>query len=84
MNLITSRRNFLARAVGLTAGGVVLSVPIVTLANARERMDYHRRELEKAFREYHAGVTVAVSDNGIAPNKIADGSIAAMTFIAHK
>lgn len=33
--LITPRRNFLIRALGFTAAGATMSIPIVTLADAK-------------------------------------------------
>lgn len=52
--LITPRRNFLIRALGFTAAGATLSIPIVILADAKSRMDHHAKELEKAWREYYS------------------------------
>ena len=51
--LIVPRRNFLIRALGFTAAGATMAIPIVTLADARSRMDYHAKELEKAWRDYY-------------------------------
>jgi hypothetical protein len=43
--LITPRRNFLIRALGLTAAGATMSIPVVTLADARSRIDHHKKGL---------------------------------------
>lgn len=53
--LIIPRRNFLVRALGFTAAGAALSIPIVTAASAKERMELHAKEFERAFREYYVG-----------------------------
>jgi hypothetical protein len=58
-HLITPRRNFLIRALGFTAAGATMSIPIVTLSDAKARMDHHRVELEKAWRDYY-GVSHSV------------------------
>src|SRR4051812_13456439 len=49
--LITSRRNFLVRAFGVTAAGAAITVPIVTIPSARERVRHHLAGLEAAFSE---------------------------------
>jgi hypothetical protein len=51
--LIVPRRNFLIRALGFTAAGATMAIPIVTLADARSRIDHHAKELEKAWRDYY-------------------------------
>jgi hypothetical protein len=38
--LITSRRNFLTRAFGGTVGGAAVTVPIITIASAEERLEH--------------------------------------------
>jgi hypothetical protein len=58
--LITPRRNFLIRALGFTAAGAAMSIPIITVANAKARIDHHTAELEKAFHDYYAGLNVEV------------------------
>lgn len=47
--LITPRRNFLIRALGFTAAGATVAVPITTLADAQARIEHHTRELERAL-----------------------------------
>lgn len=56
--LITSRRNFLVRAFGLTAAGAAVTVPIVTVADARARVRHHLAGLEAAMRELHPGARI--------------------------
>ena len=68
--LITPRRNFLIRALGFTAAGATLSVPIITVADAKARIEHHKAELEKAFRDYYAGLRVQVLGNGKTPDEV--------------
>lgn len=49
--LITPRRNFLIRALGFTASGATLAVPIVPLASPEERLAHHMKGAEQAFRD---------------------------------
>jgi hypothetical protein len=35
--LITPRRNFLIRALGFTAAGATVTIPVITLADAKSR-----------------------------------------------
>ena len=51
--LITPRRNFLVRALGFTAAGATLSIPITTLADARSRMAHHADGLRQAMEDYY-------------------------------
>ena len=51
--LITPRRNFLIRALGFTAAGATLPISIITVDDAKARMEHHQRELEKAWRDYY-------------------------------
>ena len=43
--LITSRRNFLVRASALTVAGATVAIPIITVADARARMQHHADQL---------------------------------------
>jgi hypothetical protein len=45
--------DFLIEALGFTAAGVTMEIPIVTLDDAAARMQHHRVELEKAWRDYY-------------------------------
>jgi hypothetical protein len=51
--LIVPRRNFLIRALGFTAAGATMAIPIVTLSDARSRIDHHAKELERAWCDYY-------------------------------
>ena len=53
LQIITPRRNFLIRALGFTAAGAVLPISIITADDAKARMEHHRVELEKAWRDYY-------------------------------
>lgn len=57
--LITPRRNFLIRALGFTAAGATVAVPITTLADAKSRIEHHCRELEKALRNHYGANAIA-------------------------
>ncbi|MBN9043594.1 MAG: hypothetical protein BGP05_01175 [Rhizobiales bacterium 62-47] len=57
--LITPRRNFLIRALGFTAAGATVAVPITTLADAKSRVEHHARELEKALRDWYGADVIA-------------------------
>jgi hypothetical protein len=51
--LITGRRNFLVRALGFTAAGATLSVPVVAMETPLERINHHMQGLEKAFADFY-------------------------------
>jgi hypothetical protein len=51
--LITHRRNFLIRALGFTAAGATVSIPVVLADNPQRRVDYHLQELTKALQEQY-------------------------------
>ena len=61
--LLTSRRNFLTRAFGVTVGGAAVTVPIVTVASAAERLEHHMRGVEAAFADLFPTAAVAVRGN---------------------
>jgi hypothetical protein len=62
--LITSRRNFLVRALGFTAAGAAVSLPVVAMDDADTRIRFHLGEIEKAFREiYGPAADVRVHGN---------------------
>lgn len=69
-HLITPRRNFLVRALGFTAAGAAVTVPIVTLADARERPRHHAKGLEQAFRDAYPGVEIRVEHRLRAPEAV--------------
>lgn len=84
--LITPRRNFLIRALGFTAAGAAMSVPIITVANAKARMDHHMAELEKAFRDYYAGMDIDVVPRLKSREKLIERpeSTAVLCFMAYQ
>jgi hypothetical protein len=51
--LITPRRNFLIRALGFTAAGASVTIPVLLTDNPQKRVDYHLRELTKALQEQY-------------------------------
>jgi hypothetical protein len=51
--LITPRRNFLIRALGFTAAGATVSIPVLLADNPQKRVDYHLEELRKALQEQY-------------------------------
>lgn len=57
--LITPRRNFLIRALGFTAAGATMAVPITTLADAQSRIDHHCQGLETALRDRYGADVMA-------------------------
>lgn len=52
-SLVTDRRNFLVRALGFTAAGATLAVPVVAMETPEERIRHHMKGLEKAFADYY-------------------------------
>jgi hypothetical protein len=84
--LITPRRNFLIRALGFTAAGVTMPIPIVTLADAKTRIDHHKAALMQAWSDYYAGTNCMVQGNGLDPEYLRangpNGSHACLIFTA--
>jgi hypothetical protein len=68
--LITSRRNFLIRASALTVAGATVAIPIITVADARARMQHHADQLVAAARDYYAGLDVSFIGNRHTPDDI--------------
>lgn len=68
--LITPRRNFLIRALGFTAAGATMAIPITTLASAEQRIKHHKNELMNAWEDYYAGFQCTVQGNGHTPDFI--------------
>src|SRR5258705_12997118 len=58
LKLITPRRNFLMRALGFTAAGATLPIGIVAADVPKARIEHHRAELEKAWRDYYGSEAV--------------------------
>lgn len=63
--LITPRRNFLVRALGFTAAGATLAVPVVALASAEDRLKHHAAGAEQAFRELFPTANVFLRGNAM-------------------
>lgn len=51
--LIIPRRNFLIRALGFTAAGGTVSIPVLLADSPQKRVDYHLKELTKALQEQY-------------------------------
>jgi hypothetical protein len=49
--VIVPRRNFLIRALGFTAAGGAMALPLITVADARARASHHLTELHKALQD---------------------------------
>lgn len=56
--LITPRRNFLIRALGSTAAGATVSIPVLLADSPQKRVDHHLQELTKALREMYPEVSL--------------------------
>src|SRR5215207_8534949 len=69
--LITPRRNFLVRALGFTAAGAAMTVPIVTVASAEERLKHHIDGAVAAFRDLFPGLPIVVRGNAMDGNSVA-------------
>jgi hypothetical protein len=51
--VIMPRRGFLTRALGFTAAGATLALPIITVDDARARATHHLRELKRALKDLY-------------------------------
>jgi hypothetical protein len=81
--LITPRRNFLIRALAFTAAGATLSVPIVTVADAKSRIEHHAAGMKQALQDYYgAGVDVELKANWHSPSMVLKGEAGCYIFIA--
>jgi hypothetical protein len=67
--LVTHRRSVIVGALGVTAAGAAMAAPMVGTMSAQERIDYHSRQLELAFRDYYAGLKVTVLGNHHTPEQ---------------
>jgi len=61
--LITPRRNFLIRALGFTATGATLTVPVVALATPEARLAHHLKGVSNAVQELFPAWHVKVWGN---------------------
>jgi hypothetical protein len=59
--LITPRRNFLIRALGFTAAGASISIPVLVADDPMKRFNTHLDGLRRALSELHPGVTLEAS-----------------------
>jgi hypothetical protein len=60
-HLITPRRNFLIRALGFTAAGATIGIPLVLSDSPQKRVNYHLQELTKALQEQYPEATLLSS-----------------------
>jgi hypothetical protein len=58
--LITSRRNFIVRALGFTAAGATMAVPVLAVSSVQDRIRHHLKGLEAAYRDLYPGAPVVV------------------------
>lgn len=70
--LVTHRRGFLVRALGFTAGGAALTVPVLAVSTPFERVQFHLQSLEAAFRDLYPGAPVAVRGTWTNPEHFVD------------
>ena len=49
--VIVPRRNFFIRALGFTAAGTSMVLPVIALQSPEERITHHFKELEAAFQD---------------------------------
>jgi hypothetical protein len=57
--LITPRRNFLIRALGFTAAGATVSIPVLLADDPHKRAALHLAELVKAMQEIYPHVRLS-------------------------
>jgi hypothetical protein len=57
--LITPRRNFLIRALGFTAAGATVSIPVLLADDPHKRAALHMAELVKALQEIYPHVSLS-------------------------
>ncbi|MFG1298114.1 hypothetical protein [Xanthobacter variabilis] len=70
---ITDRRNFLVRALGFTAAGAALAVPVVAMETPEQRIRHHMKGLEQAFADYYgAHLPITPTFNGATPQMLRD------------
>ena len=81
--LITGRRNFLVRALGFTAAGATLTVPVVAMETPLERIHHHMKGLEQAFADYYGpGIPITPSFTETTPANISrDPTMAAYAIV---
>lgn len=94
-SLITPRRNFLVHALGFTAAGTTLTIPVVALASPEDRLMHHMKGAEQAFRDLLPTAHVNLRGNCLGGGHAfyadlfarrpegADGHMACMMVLAH-
>lgn len=68
--LITPRRNFLVRALGFTAAGAAMSIPIVTVADTKSKIEHHAKALRAALADHYPDLSVNLHCDLMAPDAI--------------
>lgn len=63
--LVTGRRNFLVRALGFTAAGAALSVPVLAVTSPQDRIQHHLKGLQEAFQDLYGRPAAATFSDGI-------------------
>jgi hypothetical protein len=82
-SFLITKRNFFVRALGFTAAGATLPVPIITIADAKARMQHHIDGLQAAMADYYAGAEIHFTDGREEPGLVLAGkSPAAFIFMA--
>lgn len=61
--LIAPRRNFLIRALGFTAGGAAMSIPVLAVEGPEARLKHHIAGTAKALQELFPGQYVDIKGN---------------------
>jgi len=61
--LLTPRRNFLVRALGFTAAGAAVAVPVLAVESAEARLAHHVTGAAAAFRDLFPGVPIVIRSN---------------------
>lgn len=56
--LITPRRNFLIRALGFTAAGATVTIPVLVTDTLQKRIDFHLAELTKLLEQQYPGAVL--------------------------
>jgi hypothetical protein len=54
----------------LTAAGATMALPIITVADAKDRIEHHIKGLEAAMRDYYPGLNVRAASNHHTPEEV--------------
>jgi hypothetical protein len=68
--LLTHRRNFIVRALGFTAAGATMAVPVLAAPTPEDRIRYQLKGLEQAFQEHYPGAPIDTKFNAIPPERV--------------